>query len=405
MIHIIDKTDCSGCAACYSICPKDCINMVADSEGFLYPQVNETICTNCGLCDRVCPIIHPIEERRIEQHAYLVQIKNEKIRRESTSGGAFTAIAQWIIQHDGVVFGAAFDENFVVKHRYVDNMDDLYCFRNSKYVQSQIGETFRQIKFFLKKGRWVCFSGTPCQIEGLYQYLQKREYDKLVLIDFVCRAVPSPLLLKKYIHVQQSLLGNKTRQIIFRDKYYGYKYSTFSIYENDAKCMYHRGVETDPYLRAFFSNVSVRPSCYQCKFKKRYRISDFTLWDCFNVADFSRKMDDDKGTTRVLIHKSKADHILKEITDSIFIERINEDKAVQGVREMIESVPYNKKRPEFFNDLNRIPPQIFFNKYFPETLRVRIERIVRLMCYELGIYNQMKKVFKWLYQNEVNQKH
>jgi NAD-dependent dihydropyrimidine dehydrogenase PreA subunit len=405
MIQIINKENCCGCSACANACPKHCISMEEDFEGFLYPYVEESLCIDCGICEKICPEIDSIKETEKDQQAYIVQIKDEKIRKESTSGGAFTAIAQWIIQQNGVVFGAAIDSDFVVKHCFVDNIEDLSIFRNSKYVQSQIGDTHKQVKLFLEENRLVCFSGTPCQIEGLYKFLRGKRYDNLILIDFVCRAIPSPLLLRKYLHVQRNLLGGNFRQVLFRDKYYGYKYSTLSIYNVDIKKNYHRGVESDPYLRAFFSNISVRPVCYSCKYKKRYRISDFTLWDCFDVSKFSVKFDDDKGTTRIITHTLKADTILENIKSTIIIKSIDVEKAIYGVREMRETVPCNMKRFDFFNDLNSMQPEEVFQKYFPLDIHVRIEYFIRLLCYKLGIYGQMKKIFKLFYKNKSNQKY
>ena len=167
MITIKNKKDCCGCSACYSICPKSCIEMKADEEGFLYPNVNKDICINCGLCEKVCPIINKTSEKKTKQEGYLVQIKDEKIRAESTSGGAFTAIAKYVLDRKGVVFGVQYDKDLNVVHSYVENEADLKLYRNSKYVQSEIGDTFKQAKKFLDIGKWVCFSGTPCQIEGL----------------------------------------------------------------------------------------------------------------------------------------------------------------------------------------------------------------------------------------------
>lgn len=202
MIKIIDKAKCCGCTACAEKCPKKCIEMKADEEEFLYPVVNEDECVNCGACDRVCPIQNPIEEVEHNQKGYLVQHKNDDVRLESTAGGAFTAIATVVIKKGGVVFGATYDNDFQVIHTYVEKEQDLYKFRNSKYVQSSVGKSFEQVKHFLLEDRWVCFSGTPCQIEGLNKYLGKK-YDKLVLVDVVCHGIPSPLVWKKYLEVQK----------------------------------------------------------------------------------------------------------------------------------------------------------------------------------------------------------
>ena len=200
MIKIKNKEKCSGCTACVSICPKNCIIMQPDDEGFLYPKVNRDCCIQCGACERVCPILTPIKETPFEQKAFLVQHKDETVRLDSSAGGAFTAIATAILNRGGVVFGAAYDENFQVYHTYVENIEDLKKFRNSKYVQSQIGNCFRKVREFLKQGQWVCFSGTPCQIEGLSKYIGINN-EKLLLVDVVCHGVPSPLVWLSLIHI------------------------------------------------------------------------------------------------------------------------------------------------------------------------------------------------------------
>ena len=173
MIEIKEKQLCSGCTACASICPKECIRMVTDKEGFLYPEVVQEQCVNCGACEKVCSIKNPVLEEKTEQKAYLVQHRDESVRMESTAGGAFTAIATAVIEKEGIVFGATYDEKFQVYHTYVENVKGLRKFRNSKYVQSKLGDTFKQVKNFLKENRWVCFSGTPCQIEGLSKFFGK----------------------------------------------------------------------------------------------------------------------------------------------------------------------------------------------------------------------------------------
>jgi coenzyme F420-reducing hydrogenase beta subunit len=164
--------------------------MKSDEEGFLYPEVDKTVCNGCDLCVMVCPV-NKYAEKETRQSAFLVRHKDERILKESTSGGAFTAIAEIVLNKNGVVFGAAFDENLRVKHVCADNKDDLYRFRNSKYVQSEIGPAFKEAKEFLEQGREVCFSGTPCQVEGLKSFLCK-DYDNLVLVDVVCHSIISP---------------------------------------------------------------------------------------------------------------------------------------------------------------------------------------------------------------------
>lgn len=400
MIEINDKHTCCGCSACASVCPKKCITMKEDEEGFLYPETDKETCIECGRCEKVCPIRNPIQYECFPQKAYLVQHTNQKILKESTSGGGFTAIATWIIEQGGVVFGAAYNDKFEVIHRMTESIEGLSKFRNSKYAQSVVGDCFREVKRLLKDDRWVCFSGTPCQLEGLYSFLGRKSYDKLLLVDVVCHACPSPLVFRKYLEMQKEKIQAEFKNVLFRRKTYGYKYSTMSIITDNKNNDYHGGIDTDVMMRAFFSNISVRPSCYACPSKKRYRCTDLTIWDCFDVGKFSKSLDNDKGVTRILAHTNKGINILSSLTRDLIIEEIIPDKAVEGVKEMYHSVSFHPQREAFFADLNRLSPEACFKKYFPITLRHRVEKLVRLGCNKLGIYAIMKRVFKAIHGNK-----
>ena len=267
-VEIEDKSECTGCTACKSICPNEAIEMKEDEEGFLYPDVDKEKCINCGLCKKVCPIINIKKEIKKEQSAFIINNKDLKVRKESTSGGAFSAIASYVIKNNGVVYGAAFNNDFEVIHKWIDKEENIKIFRNSKYVQSNLQSIFNEINNFLNEGRLVCFSGTPCQVEGLKAFLRK-EYQNLVLVDVVCRAVPSPKFLRKYLQFisDNKLKREKIKNVSFRNKdKYGYKYTQMKISSDNY--LYEEGVETDPYLRAFFRGYSIRPSCGECKFKK-----------------------------------------------------------------------------------------------------------------------------------------
>lgn len=311
MITIINKKDCCGCWACFSSCPQKCIDMKEDEEGFRYPVVDTDKCIDCHLCEKVCPILHPVDEIESEQSGFVVQHRNKEILRESTSGGAFTAIASLVLSQGGVVFGAAYDNDMVVHHTFVEDVQDLKRFRNSKYTQSEIRSAFSDVKRFLNNGRIVLFSGTPCQIEGLDRFLRKK-YDNLVLLDVVCRAVPSPFVFRKYKEMKEERQQAQIQNLYFRDKRYGYKYSTLTI-QYDNGNVESEGIDTDEYLRAFFSGMSIRHSCLDCKFRKIYRISDFTIWDCFDVERYSPDMNNDRGATKVIAHTDKAREIMKKI--------------------------------------------------------------------------------------------
>ncbi len=390
MIILNEKSKCCGCGACMNICPKHCIAMKEDHEGFLYPEIDNTTCIDCGMCERTCPVLNLKKEQEFQQTGYVVQYKDETVRRESTAGGAFTAIASWIIDHNGVVFGAAYTSDFMVEHSYANTMEDLKKFRNSKYVQSDTKDTFTQVATLLRQGRWVCYSGTPCQIEGLKAFLS-RDYEKLITVDVVCHGIPSPLAWRKYLEMQKEKLHGFT-QVIFRDKYYGYKYSTMSFYNKEGENIYAYGIDTDPMTRAFFSDICDRPSCYDCVFKKRYRVSDFTIWDCYSIFQFDRDMDDDKGTTRVIIHSEKGQQLFEDIKDRVNWKKVSADDLVRGAKEMVCSVHGNPLRTAFFNDAHKLSGTELYERYFPETMKVKVARFARVGMCKVGIYAFVKRM-------------
>lgn len=392
MIEIADKSKCCGCSACANICPKKCIEMKEDLEGFLYPIVDFAKCVQCSACERICPMLSKRPEIPFEQEGYIVQNREEQVLRESTAGGAFTSIARYVLHQNGVVFGVELDKELLPHHIFVESEAELFRFRNSKYVQSVVGDTYTQVKEFLQQGRLVCYSGTPCQIEGLKSFLEK-EYSGLITVDVVCRAVPSPLIFRKYLEMQREKMGEEILKVRFRDKYFGYQYSTLNIVTAANKDNYHRGVESDPWLRAFFSNICDRPSCHTCIFRKRYHISDFTIWDCFHVGRFSKELDNNKGATRVLVHTRTGKTIFQAIIREFHYISVEPEQIIAGAKEMQESVLPHKKRKEFLDDAQVLNGTELFAKYFPETPKVKWERIARFVCYKLGIYSVIKKIY------------
>lgn len=391
MIEVNKKQDCCGCTACAAICPKDAIIMKEDNEGFLYPEVDRNVCVNCRLCEQVCPIKnYRSKSSNPKQKAAIVQNKDQNICRQSTSGGAFTPIAEYVIDRGGIVFGVAIDDTYRVKHIGVTNKEDLEKFRNSKYVQSDMGDTYKRVKYNLEKGTLVCFSGTPCQIEGLLGYLSK-SYDNLILVDVVCRAVPSPGVWRKYIDMETSSRGECT--VRFRDKALGYQYSTMEIKDENG-LVTRGGIESQPWLRMFFSGMIIRPSCTVCHFRNRYRSSDFTIWDCFNISRIDRKFNEDVGTTRVLIHSKKGEKIFEEIRDKFKCKMISCEKAIEGVREMEISPDMNEKHAEFFYDYSQLSMEELLEKYFPTTVKVKVKKNIRLILNRLGLDKTVKHIMK-----------
>lgn len=395
MIKLLDKKECSGCYSCENACPKNSIQMCGDKEGFFYPQISLDTCIDCHLCEKVCPIINVEPETEKPQTAHLLQIMDDVIRKESTSGGSFTAIARWVIRQGGVVFGAVLDMNtYEVHHRWVNSEADLSLFRNSKYVQSHIDNCFREVFDFIRAGRWVCFSGTPCQIEGLYHFLGRKKNERLLLVDVVCYGIPSPGVFKDYMKWKQQQIGGKFQKILFREKRLSYNYTSFSIFNNSPELNYHQGVEREQFMRSFFSDINVRPSCYDCKFKKRYRVSDFTIWDCYDVKKFSRNFDED-GTNRVLVHSELGERVLKEIKNWTKEEQYNNiERFIADENAMVKSVPMNPMREAFFADYVKMPMGDLMEKWFPHTLTVRIKSFLRMTAFKLGVYNEAKRTIK-----------
>lgn len=306
MITIRDKKDCCGCHACTSICAKHCITMHSDEEGFLYPVVDKDACTDCGLCEKVCPVINQSEPRK-PLKVYAAKNKNEEIRRQSSSGGIFTLLAEKIINEGGVVFGARFNDNWDVIHSWTDTIEGIAAFRGSKYVQSKIGDTYREAREFLKQGRQVLFSGTPCQIAGLKLFLRK-EYDNLLTVDVVCHGVPSPKIWSEYL---SSLQLTNIGLISHKDKSTGWRGYSFSIKDIDGKLIYIEKACYNKYMNAFVKNYIIRPSCFLCPAKAGKSLSDITLADFWGVEHFIPQIDDNKGTSFMCCNTQKGTLIVK----------------------------------------------------------------------------------------------
>lgn len=387
------KNECTACTACLSICPVHCISMKADEEGFLYPAIDERKCINCGLCIKVCPSKRNDRKNIFEQKAYIVQNVDNDIRSKSTSGGAFSAIAGKIIRDGGTVYGASYTgKKLHVAHYGANTLHEITSFMGSKYVQSDLKNSFTEIKHLLEAGKKVCFSGTPCQIEGLLSFLGHKN-DNLLLVDIVCRGVPSPRVWEEYVCFQENKYDSNILSASFRDKgAYGYTYSQLSITNQKAK-LFLGGVDNNAYLRSFFENINVRPSCYCCKYRSRYRKSDITLWDCLDITDFTDVLDK-KGATRVLIHSAAGQKIFNEISDCYRGVSISADSAVENVTEMKTSRLVNSKREQFFASVAESGvSEELLGIFFKDNCKKRIEHFARVLGVKTGLYTAMKKIF------------
>lgn len=305
MIQIKDPSDCCGCGACVQACPKECIVFSENEEGFEYPVVHIDTCINCGLCEKVCPM------RNLQQPAMPIEVRGavtteKKVLMESSSGGMFHHLAIQTIKEGGAVFGACFDEHFRLRHQWTDQEERLGAFQGSKYVQSSNHDAYREVKRMLKDARPVLFCGTPCMIAGLHRYLGKDD-PNLLTVDFFCHGVPSPGVWQGYLaslyrqyHIQESDVSS----ISFRDKATGWRrYRMVMTLNNGRRISIKR--RKNFFQKSFDENLSLRPSCYDCPFRKGRSHSDLTLADFWDVSYVMPQLDNDTGYSLVFSNTEK----------------------------------------------------------------------------------------------------
>ena len=348
MIHITEPKNCCGCNACVQACPKHCIRMQEDSEGFPYPFVDRELCINCGLCERACPVINQNEPQKPIVTLAAVN-SDERVRLASSSGGIFTLLAERTIDNGGVVFGAAFDKNWDVRHICIENKSELRKVRGSKYVQSIIGNCYKQAKTHLDTGLEVLFSGTPCQIAGLKRFLRK-DYMNLKTMDVVCHGTPSPLVWRKYLDEVSSMYNiAQITDIQFRDKTEGWKNFSLSIKYKDKEGVektFRETLNENIFMKCFLSNLCLRPSCYACPTRNGKSGSDITLADLWGAENICPEVDDDKGISLVLLRN-------KDFTLPGFVKKdIEFSKAVMYNHSIESDVTLPNKRDRFFRLLH-----------------------------------------------------
>lgn len=363
---LCELDQCTGCMACYSSCSKiGAIQMIEDERGFKIPIIDKKKCIKCGKCNRVCPILNNSNILNLEEKKPSVKAcwnKNKKIRKMSTSGGIFFEVASWVIDNNGVVFGACFNEKFNVIHSYIENKDEIKKMQGSKYVQSYIGDTFKEAEMFLKQDRIVLFTGTPCQIAGLKSYLGK-PYKKLITLDIVCHGVPSPLIFEKYL---EFITGNRIEEV--RDIQFRYKkpsWTVFSMkidYKNNET--YISDTYKDPFLVGFLSNYFSRPCCYKCNYTNINRYGDLTIGDFWGYISEKKELrNTEEGISLVLINSTRGKEIIDIIQSNLIITDKTLEEAMDGNRCLDKPYGANQKESEFweiykknnkFEDVNRI---------------------------------------------------
>ena len=399
MIHIKEKKECCGCNACVQRCPKQCITMQQDNEGFLYPVVDTATCIDCGLCEKVCPIINQCTPRK-PLEVYAAYNNKEEIRLQSSSGGIFTLLAEETIKRDGVVFGVKFNEHWMPEFGYTEAIEGIAPFRGSKYTQAIVGNAYKKAEEFLKAGREVLFSGTPCQIAGLKRFLRK-EYVNLLAVDIICHGVPSPKVWSMYLREIYSKLlrdsadekkqpvlpnGDSDKSCIeaisFRSKITGWKKYSFNIKLYFPNCngkntvVFSETLEKNSFMRAFLNNTILRPSCYACPTKEGKSWSDITIADFWGIEVLDPAFDDDKGCGLIFLNTEKGQAIYKRL------DLVSKEKSFE------EAIRYNSahnhcphphpNRTEFFIGIDKADNiSSYINIMQKPTLYTRIKNRVK----------------------------
>lgn len=405
MIEIQSKDKCCGCMACVQKCPKQCISMTEDNEGFLYPSVNMDICVDCHLCEKVCPVINQSEPKQ-PLHIYAAKNSNAEVVKKSSSGGIFSLVAQYILEQNGIVFGAAFNEKWEVCHTYIESLADLQKFQGSKYVQSIIGQTYKDAEMFLKQGRKVLFSGTPCQIAGLHKYI-KKDYENLFCIDVICHGSPSPGIWRDYLNElllrPEGVVGGNTvfqslevkpviTGISFRDKTDGWRKFGFVLRGKSASkadsnsvlssnCeLLHEPASKNLFIRGFLHNLYLRPSCYNCPARHGKSESDLLLGDFWGILRRYPEFHDPMGISLVLAYTEKGNNLFESL-NCIKMDATYDDALDCNIN-IEKDEPMPKNRNSFFKEYQKNGVKAI-EKYCRQLEPDRFSVLIKMIKYKL----------------------
>ena len=332
------KELCNGCGTCSLVCPVSAIKMIEDEEGFLYPKIDEKKCIKCNKCRKVCSNYPP--KNKYEIKAYAAKNKDEEKRKNSTSGGMFKILVENVIEKQGVVFGVKLNENLIAVHTYSETIEGCKEFSFSKYVRSNLGDSYQKVKEYLENNRYVLFTGTPCQIQGLRSYLGK-DNEKLIICEIICHANPSPKILKMYIKNHENIENKKVKTIYFRSKNKEMNNSAYIEFEDGTK------KKIQEYITAFSGNQLInRPSCYNCQFVDENRKADFTIGDFWGIEKVLPDFYDDKGISLLTVNTKKAEKIFDEIKQNMEYQKT--DLKLAFKYNHYSNLPINKNRFKFF---------------------------------------------------------
>ena len=384
----VEKEKCCGCGACVNVCPKKCIMMQPDKEGFIYPKVDITKCINCKLCEQVCPFLN-LKKADTEPIVYAARSKEDQVRFHSSSGGIFPELAKEIFKNNGVVFGAVMSpDNRKVVFACASNCNELLPIQGSKYIQAEIGDTYLKIKDYLSEGKKVLFTGTTCQVAGLRSYL-KKDYDNLICADVICHGVPSPLMWEKYCDYLKDKYHCDITQVFFRSK--KYSWSEFGIKMIAKKEVFEFSFQ-NPYFRLFNSNLCLRPSCYDCKVKGLNNRSDISLGDFWHIEELIPSFEDGKGVSIILLNTQKGvDFFNKCMADEeieVASEHVSYEQACVSNNAIYKSMSQSTQRTEFFDNLTTQDFLTIKNKYTQDSFNY----CVKAFLIKSGIWKTLQKI-------------
>lgn len=359
----INKEDCCGCGLCSNVCPQECIKMCSDGEGFLYPNIDVDSCINCGLCEKKCPALNKpnvVNEKNCD--VYAAWNKDEKIRISSTSGGVVSAMYEYVIENGGYIVGAYYKEDYTVAHMIGESEKDILLLKQSKYMQSDMGVVYKKIQELLDMGKMVLFCGTPCHNAAVRKYIDDKN-GRLYLVDFVCRGVCSPKVFLEYLKFLEKKYKSRTIKVQFKNKDYGWnRFSTKIIFENGKeyiKDRYH-----DPYMVSYLRySVTLRPSCYECKFKGDERYSDITVGDFWGVGEVDSRLDTDKGTSLVIRNTLKGKEFFDLMKGKLVYTECRLDDIKEGNMCLHKAPAEGKYRTYYFKDLGKRSFGYIYFKY------------------------------------------
>ena len=394
MIQIQNKVDCCGCNACGDACPKQAITFKTDNEGFWYPEVNMQKCIDCHLCEKVCPVINAQELKQNEYDVpkcIVANHKNIEVRFDSTSGGMFTAYADWAFKNGYYVGGAIWTEEFGAKNYITNDKDELVKLRNTKYFQSDAQGFYAQVKKLLNDGEKVLICNLPCQIAALKSFLRK-DYENLITIDLFCRGINSPMVFRKFLDSLEKQYNSKVVYIKPKSKDLGWHNLTLKIVFANGKT-YYGTRDMDFFTKAFLgSNCITRPSCYDCKFKGFPRIADISIGDFWRVGNVKTKataLDDNLGTSAILVNSKKGEELMQNISKKLQMEEESLDVIIAGNKALVESIGKEKVDRKIFYD--KINNEDFINvvEYlFPNKLSAKdkLRNIVKVWYEQIRIH-------------------